>query len=81
VLFVECTASREEVARRLTARAARTDEVSDANVAIYLRQRAEFAALREIPDSSHLVIDTERGLDAAAASIVERLKRLASAGG
>ncbi|HEY2525473.1 MAG TPA: AAA family ATPase [Candidatus Binataceae bacterium] len=81
VLFVECTASRDEIVRRLTARAARTDEVSDADVATYLRQRADFAALKELPDSSHMVIDTERGLDAATASIVERLKSLGGASG
>jgi uncharacterized protein len=81
VLFVECAASRDEIVRRLTARATRTDEVSDAGVAIYLRQRAEFAALKEIPDSSHLVIDTERGLEAASVSIVERLKSLGRACG
>jgi len=81
VLFVECMASRDEIVRRLTARAARTDEVSDAGVATYLRQRPEFAALQEVPDSSHLVIDTERGLEAACASIVGRLKSLGRAGG
>jgi predicted kinase len=37
VLFVECTASHDEIVRRLTARARRTDEISDAGVATYLR--------------------------------------------
>jgi len=81
MLFVECIASREEIVRRLTARAARTDEVSDAGVGTYLRQRAEFAALKEVPDSSHLVIDTERSLEAACTSIVGRLKSLGGASG
>ncbi len=75
-LFVECVASHDEIVRRLTARARRTDEISDAGVATYLRQRGEFVALNEIPQSSHLVVDTEGGLEAASASITERLKSL-----
>jgi aminoglycoside phosphotransferase family enzyme/predicted kinase len=75
-LFVECVASHDEIVRRLTARARRTDEISDAGVATYLRQRGEFVALNEIPQSSHLVVDTERGLEAASASITERLRSL-----
>ena len=73
-LFVECVASHDEIVRRLTARARRADEISDAGVATYLRQRGEFVALNEIPQSSHLVVDTERGLEEASASITERLK-------
>jgi len=76
VLSVECAASQGEIVRRLIARARRADEISDANVAIYLRQRGEFVALNEIPQSSHLVVDTERGLEAASASVIERLKSL-----
>jgi hypothetical protein len=74
LLFVECAASHGEIVRRLTARTTRADEISDAGVATYLRQRGEFVALNEIPQSSHLVVDTERGLEAASASITERLK-------
>ena len=81
VLFVECTASHDEIVRRLTARARRADEISDADVATYLRQRSEFVALNEIQQSSHLVVDTERGLEEASASITERLKRLGRARG
>jgi uncharacterized protein len=79
VLFVECTASHDEIVRRLTARARRADEISDADVATYLRQRSEFVPLNEIPQSSHLVVDTERGLEEASASITERLTRLGRA--
>jgi predicted kinase len=80
-LFVECAASHDEIVRRLTARARRADEISDAGVATYLRQRGEFVALNEIPQSSRLVVDTERGLEAASASITERLRSLGRAGG
>ena len=74
LLFVECTASHDEIVRRLTARARRPDEVSDAGVATYLGQRNEFVALNEIPNSSHLVVDTEQNLEAVSASIIERLR-------
>jgi predicted kinase len=74
LLFVECTASHEEIVRRLTARARRPDEVSDAGVATYLDQRNEFVALNEIPNSSHLVVDMERNLEAVSASIIKRLR-------
>jgi uncharacterized protein len=80
-LFVECAASHDEIVRRLTARARRADEISDAGVATYLRQRGEFVALNEIPQASRLVVDTERGLEAASASITERLRSLGSAVG
>ena len=76
VLFVECLASHDEIVRRLTDRAGRADEVSDAGVATYLRQRNEFVALREIPESSRLTANTERSLEALSASITERLKRM-----
>jgi aminoglycoside phosphotransferase family enzyme/predicted kinase len=80
-LFVECAASHDEIVRRLTARARRADEISDAGVATYLRQRGEFVALNEIPQASRLVVDTGRGLEAASASITERLRSLGSARG
>jgi predicted kinase len=80
-LFVECSASHDEIVRRLTRRARNADEISDAGVAIYLRQRAEFVALEDLPQSCHLVADTERGLEAVSASIGERLKSLGRASG
>jgi uncharacterized protein len=81
MLFVQCTASHDEIVRRLTRRARRGDEISDAGVAIYLRQRAEFVALEDVPQSCRLVVDTERGPEAVSASITERLKSLDRASG
>jgi len=76
LLFVECTASHDEIVRRLTNRARHANEVSDAGVATYLRQRGEFAAFKEIPESCHLVVNTERGLEAVSALITQRLRSL-----
>jgi uncharacterized protein len=81
VLFVECVASHDEIVRRLTQRARRPHEVSDAGVATYLRQRGEFVALSEVPPLHRLVADTERGLEAVSAAITTRLKTLGHAGG
>lgn len=81
VLFVECTASHDEIVSRLTSRARRTDEISDAGVAIYLRQRGEFVALNEVPQSRRLVADTELGLEAVSAAITGRLKSFGRASG
>ena len=74
ILFVECTASEREIVRRLEQRARRADEVSDAGVAVYLRQRHNFTALSEIPDRNRLTIDTSRDLVTAITSIRQRLQ-------
>ncbi len=61
VLFVECQARKQEVIRRLQGRAKRSDEVSDATVEVYLRQREEFVPFSEIADHCHIRVNTERG--------------------
>jgi len=73
LLFVECVAGHHEIVRRLTERARRADEVSDAGVATYMRQRAEFVALDEIPRFCHLLANTEKGLDRVISAITDRL--------
>lgn len=60
VLFVECQAHKQEVLRRLRRRVNRSDEVSDATVEVYLRQREEFVPLSEIADHCHIRFNTER---------------------
>jgi aminoglycoside phosphotransferase family enzyme/predicted kinase len=76
ILFVECTASEREVMRRLEQRERRTDEVSDAGTAVYLRQRHTFAPLTEIPERLRLVVDTTGGINAATAAVRQRLADL-----
>ncbi len=79
VLFVECRADEEEIVRRLAERETHSGEVSDAGVAVYRRQRDEFAALAEIPERCHLVIDTSGGTGPALALIRKRLVDLREA--
>lgn len=76
ILFVECTASEREVLRRLEIRTTRSDEVSDAGAAVYLRQRATFAPLAEISERSRVVADTTHGVDAAMRAIRRKLIEL-----
>jgi predicted kinase len=58
VLFVECRASDEETLRRLLRRASEGTGVSDAGVEVYEHQKRDFAPLTEVPERSHLVLDT-----------------------
>lgn len=58
-LFVECRASEEKTLERLNKRQRRPGEVSDAMVAVYLRQREDFVPLNEIPESMRLIVTTK----------------------
>lgn len=59
VFFVECRASEGKTLERLKKRQQRPGEVSDATVAVYLRQREEFVPLSEIPESRRIVVATD----------------------
>jgi uncharacterized protein len=76
ILFVECTASEQKIVRRLERRERRAAEVSDAGPAVYLRQRAAFAPLTEVPERSRVVADTTDGIDGAIAAVRKRLADL-----
>jgi uncharacterized protein len=72
--YVECQADRDEVVRRLLARASRPNHISDATVEIYLRQLKEFEPLDEIPPTHHIVVDTTRDLTAKMAEVERRFR-------
>jgi uncharacterized protein len=57
-LFIECRADDAEVLRRLLKRERRPGEVSDATADIYVRQRADFVPLDEIPERRRFIADT-----------------------
>ncbi|MGH8013613.1 MAG: AAA family ATPase [Candidatus Binataceae bacterium] len=71
VLFVECRAEEGEIIRRLDERERRGGGLSDANAAIYLRQRRDFDPFDELAPDAHVLADTSDEIDAAA-TIVER---------
>ena len=76
VLFVECRASEEKTLERLKNRRRRPGEVSDATVAVYLRQRNEFAPLSELPDSERMIVSTENDPEEGAHQVLDCLRRI-----
>jgi aminoglycoside phosphotransferase family enzyme/predicted kinase len=81
VIFVECRASEAKTLERLKIREQRPGEVSDATRAIYLRQRGEFAALTDIPESMRIIANTETDPDQVVGEVLNSLRRALSAAG
>jgi hypothetical protein len=79
VLFVQCRASEEKTLERLRIRQQRPGEVSDATIAVYLRQRDEFAPLNEIPESMRIIANTEADPDQSTGEVLNSLRRVLSA--
>jgi aminoglycoside phosphotransferase family enzyme/predicted kinase len=75
-LFVECRADDAEVLHRLRKRERQHGEVSDATADIYVRQRAYFVQLDEIPERCRLIIDTSRHPREVADQIADVVTRL-----
>jgi uncharacterized protein len=80
VLFVECRASDAEIMRRLRHRE-RNSRVSDANISVFERQRAEFAAIDELAPQNHCVADTRQDTEIIFSDIERALGRLSSHAG
>ena len=77
ILFIECRAEDSEVRRRLIEREKKGNNPSDATVAVYLRQRADFVELKEIAPASHLTVETARPFDdlvSEAKSVMAKLR-------
>lgn len=72
-IFVECTAPTEVLARRAAARDRAGGQVSDATAEVVERERRRWEPLREIAPDMHLLLDTDRDLDAVVADLVARL--------
>jgi aminoglycoside phosphotransferase family enzyme/predicted kinase len=75
IIFVECRASEEKTLERLKSRERSSHEVSDATTTIYLRQREEFAPFTDIPQSVHMVLNTEQDPEDAAGEVLHFLDR------
>ncbi len=69
--FVECVCSEEESLRRLQRRAEANDDVSDAGVEVYRKQRDVYEAYSPDEGLQHLRIDTEAMTGAAALATIE----------
>lgn len=77
VLFVECQASPAVVERRLRLRERQAESVSDATRATARHEQSDFPPFDDIPDTQHLVIDTEddAAVQEALMTVDERLRR------
>ena len=73
VLFLECRASLTEVERRLREREQQSDSVSDANWAVALQEQEDFPVFDDLPERSHLIINTEGAIEEAVAAVEEYL--------
>jgi aminoglycoside phosphotransferase family enzyme/predicted kinase len=71
VWFIEATASPEVVRKRIAARMARGDDVSDATIAVYERARAEWVPISEVTDSRHFAVDTDRPVEEAVRQVFD----------
>ncbi len=76
VIFIECRAGEKKTLERLKTRQQHADEVSDATIDVYLRQRGEFMPLTDIPDSIRMVVNTESDLEKAADDALNFLSRV-----
>jgi aminoglycoside phosphotransferase family enzyme/predicted kinase len=75
-LFVECRATEAKTLERLRMRSRQPDEVSDATVSVYLRQRQEFVPLSEIPDLMRIIVNTEADTDEPTGDVLNSLHRI-----
>jgi hypothetical protein len=73
LLVVECRAADEVIRQRLAARSARADDPSDADWAVYERQRASYEPVAG--DEPHVTVDTGRPADAVLTEIEDALRR------
>ncbi len=73
VLFVECQTREQEIIRRLREREQQPEEVSDATIEVYLRQRDVFVSFSEMGDRTHLTVNTEKELEKSLEKIEEFL--------
>lgn len=77
-LLAECRCDTEILRRRLAERAARGDDPSDADWAVYVEQRQRFEAVAAEEADGHLVLDTGRRGIRFAAAVEAALRRRAT---
>lgn len=75
-LFVECVTPEAEVRRRLAERARAGTDASDADWAVYQRQRENYEPFAADEQAERAVVDTTRPLDAQLTSIESKLRAI-----
>jgi predicted kinase len=78
LLFVECQADEDEIARRLEARTHSqeiSETTSDATWDVHVQQQAQATPFSDLPDHVHLVVATDTALDHGLAKIEAFVQR------
>lgn len=75
LLFVECQAPAQTLARRAKRREHEPDRVSDASQAVALREGSRWEPLEEVPAQAHLSLRSDRPVEAVLADLTALLDR------
>ncbi len=75
VVFIECQAPGAVLAWRAAHREHDRDRVSDAGLAIVLRERSRWEPLDEVPASAHLTVRSDRPVEQITADVLALLDR------
>ena len=74
-LFIECQAPSRILAARASQREHDPNHVSDATLAIVVREQSQWEPLDEVPASAHLTVRTDRPLEQITADVLALLDR------
>jgi uncharacterized protein len=81
IMFIECRAPRAVLAQRAADRERERDRVSDAGLAVVLRERSSWEPLDEVPAGAHLALRTDRPIEQITGDVLALLdRRLAQLG-
>ena len=75
LLFIECQAPRSVLTQRAAHRDRDRDRVSDAGLAVVVREQTKWEPLNEVPASRHLTVRTDRPVEQITADILALLDR------
>ncbi len=75
VVFIECQAPAPVLAQRAGQREHDRDRVSDASLAVVLREQSRWDALDEVPARAHLTVRTDRPVEQVTADVLALLDR------
>jgi aminoglycoside phosphotransferase family enzyme/predicted kinase len=73
LLFVECVAPPQVLARRAAQRDRDPARVSDATLDVVLRERTSFEPLEEVASGRHIILRTDRSLESILADLIALL--------
>ena len=75
MLFIECQAPGPVLAQRAADREHDPNRVSDAGLAVVLREQSTWEPLDEVPGRAHLIVRTDRPVEELTADVLALLDR------